>query len=53
MFVLWVVTPCAPVGRYQLFGGTYRHHLQPWRPTTRTTHELKMAVFWLLRCVVW
>jgi hypothetical protein len=29
MFVLWVVTPCAPVGRYQLFGGTYRHHLQP------------------------
>jgi hypothetical protein len=31
VLVLWVVTPCGLIGRYQCFGGTYCLHLHPWR----------------------
>jgi hypothetical protein len=28
MLILWVVTPCGLVGKYQRFGETYFFHLQ-------------------------
>jgi hypothetical protein len=32
VLVLWVVTPCGLVGRYQRFGGTFCFHLQDLSP---------------------